>query len=98
MPRRRRKLSRRRALIDCRLGHHRFGPGNEAGGGIVRRTCRHCGALSIDLTSVGTSKDPVWFPASHAFLADRTDGYRQSSEEQISGGLFPIETNQPGPG
>ena len=35
---------------------HRFMPGTEAGGGIVRRTCRHCGTLSIDLTGVATSR------------------------------------------
>src|SRR5687767_3382897 len=98
MPRRRRKLSRRRALIDCRLGHHRLGPGNEAGGGIVRRTCRHCGALSIDLTSVETSKASVWLTGSHAFLAGSTDSYWQFSEEQVSERMFPTETNQPGPG
>lgn len=31
-------------------------PGTEAGGGIVRRVCRHCHVLSIDLTGVETSK------------------------------------------
>lgn len=40
----------------------------------------------------------MWFTGSYAFIADSTDGYRQSSEDQFSEGLFPIETNQPGPG
>lgn len=52
----RRRLSRRQAAADCRSGMHRFMPGTEAGGGIVRRTCRHCGTLSIDLTGVATSR------------------------------------------
>lgn len=54
----RRIITRRRAISDCRAGHHRFGPGNEAGGGIIRRICRHCGILSIDLTGVAPSRLP----------------------------------------
>ncbi|MGH8928663.1 MAG: hypothetical protein ACRDWH_09955 [Acidimicrobiia bacterium] len=50
------RISRRRAAAECRQGHHRFGPGNEAGGGIVRRICRYCGVLSIDLTGVEARK------------------------------------------
>lgn len=71
MPRNRRKLSRRRVLIDCRIGHHRFGPSNEAGGGIVRRTCRHCGSLSIDLTAVETSKTPASFTTERIALSNQ---------------------------
>ena len=37
--------SRRQALIDCRIGHHRFGPSTEASGGIVRRICLDCGSV-----------------------------------------------------
>ncbi|HKZ19616.1 MAG TPA: hypothetical protein VJQ57_05845 [Acidimicrobiia bacterium] len=48
--------SRRRGLAACREGRHRFGPGNEAGGGIIRRVCRFCGALSVDLTAVTASR------------------------------------------
>ncbi|HJQ94874.1 MAG TPA: hypothetical protein VJ935_04105 [Acidimicrobiia bacterium] len=48
--------SRRRALAACREGRHRYGPGTEAGGGIIRRVCRFCGALSVDLTGVTASR------------------------------------------
>lgn len=42
---------RRRARADCRRGRHRFGSGRDAGGGIVRRICLACGAVTIDLTA-----------------------------------------------
>lgn len=45
-----RRRDRRRARADCRRGHHRYGSGQEIGGGIVRRVCLACGAVSIDLT------------------------------------------------
>lgn len=48
--------TRRRDLELCRTGQHRFGKGIEAGGGIIRRTCLTCGALSIDLTGVEPSR------------------------------------------
>jgi hypothetical protein len=52
----RHSMSRRRALNNCRQGQHRFGPGAEAGGGVIRRRCIHCGILSIDLTGVAPSR------------------------------------------
>ena len=52
MARNRTKSSRHQAEVDCRVGHHRFGPSTEAAGGILRRTCLDCGSLSIDLTTL----------------------------------------------
>lgn len=34
----------------CRHGHHQLGEGTPVGGGIMRRTCELCGAVTIDLT------------------------------------------------
>ena len=44
--------NRWRDQASCRRGQHRYGRASEASGGIVRRTCVACGALSIDLTGV----------------------------------------------
>lgn len=63
--------SRRRALAGCKEGRHRYGPGVEAGGGIIRKTCRHCGALSIDLTAVAPSrKDGSLFERRNLSVSD----------------------------
>lgn len=50
------RRSRRKAKANCRAEQHRFGSGQVIGGGILRRVCSACGAVSIDLTSV---EDPV---------------------------------------
>ncbi len=42
---------RRKARQACREGVHRFGAGSDVGGGILRRICGVCGAVSIDLTA-----------------------------------------------
>lgn len=47
---------RRRAMADCRNQKHRYGSAQEIGGGILRRVCVVCGAVSIDLTAV---EDPL---------------------------------------
>jgi hypothetical protein len=41
---------RRRDKPNCRKGIHLFGPAQEVGGGITRRVCELCSAVSIDLT------------------------------------------------
>jgi hypothetical protein len=38
----------------CKRGQHRYGEGQSIGGGIVRQICVVCGAVSIDLTGVGS--------------------------------------------
>jgi hypothetical protein len=45
------RRDRRKARTDCRAGRHRYGSGQQVGGGIVRRVCAACGAVSIDLTA-----------------------------------------------
>lgn len=42
---------RRRARAECRENRHRYGAAQEIGGGILRRVCAVCGAVSIDLTA-----------------------------------------------
>lgn len=42
--------NRRKARQACRDGIHRYGSGSDVGGGILRRLCGVCGAVSIDLT------------------------------------------------
>lgn len=45
------RRERRKHLADCRRDRHRYGVAKPVGGGIARRTCVACGAVSIDLTS-----------------------------------------------
>jgi hypothetical protein len=40
----------RSAPPECRADRHRYGPPQSIGGGILRRLCPSCGAVSIDLT------------------------------------------------
>lgn len=40
----------RRAPPACQDDRHRYGPPQPIGGGILRRLCLACGAVSIDLT------------------------------------------------
>lgn len=42
--------SKRDSRPNCRKGIHSFGPTQEVGGGISRRVCDRCSAVSIDLT------------------------------------------------
>ncbi len=51
------KRSRRQTRSDCRTGRHRYGVETVIGGGIVRRMCKACGTVSIDLTSSNHSWD-----------------------------------------
>ena len=55
-PRRRHSRVRRKALASCKEGTHRFGSGSHIGGGILRRICDACGAISIDLTAAEDSR------------------------------------------
>ncbi len=50
------RRSRRLARVDCNMGRHRYGSSQSVGGGIERRVCLACAAVSIDLTS---ATDPV---------------------------------------
>ena len=59
------KRSRRQARTDCRQGRHRFGSNSLIGGGIVRRMCNECGAISIDLTSVESPLEAGLFVAAN---------------------------------
>lgn len=54
---------RRKARIECRQEHHRFGSAQPVGGGIVRRICDACGSISIDLTEVDDAHLPALFQA-----------------------------------
>jgi len=48
-----------RGTRDCKRGRHRTGVAGAVGGGILRRTCRVCGSVIIDLTGaeVGMTSD-----------------------------------------
>jgi hypothetical protein len=46
------RRSRRDARNECRSGVHRYGGRSTVGGGILRRVCLACGAISIDLTAI----------------------------------------------
>ncbi|MGH8871603.1 MAG: hypothetical protein ACRDWS_06495 [Acidimicrobiia bacterium] len=43
--------------FSCRRGRHRFGVGQQVGGGIIRRVCVACGSVTIDLTGVTDTED-----------------------------------------
>jgi hypothetical protein len=44
----------------CRRGSHRYGTPQNVGAGILRRVCRGCGSVSIDLTTAVPGADPGW--------------------------------------
>lgn len=47
----RHKERARRQRAACRQGVHSLGPEQPIGGGIVRRTCTVCGAVTIDISN-----------------------------------------------
>lgn len=64
---------RRRARSDCKSGRHRYGSAQLIGGGIERRICSVCDAVSIDLTA---AEEPV--PA--GLFKDRSNPFDHASE------------------
>jgi len=52
---------RRKARVQCRQEHHRFGSAQPVGGGIVRRVCNACGSVSIDLSEIDDAHLPALF-------------------------------------
>lgn len=45
-----RPRSQRKALLSCRSGNHRYGTATAVGGGMTRRACDVCSAITIDLS------------------------------------------------
>jgi hypothetical protein len=47
---------------NCRAGRHVYGPAQHVGGGLIRRICIRCDAVSIDLTAADEpAGDPSLF-------------------------------------
>lgn len=44
---------------DCRKGFHGYGEPQNVGGGILRRVCGTCAAVTIDLTQAGELTTPL---------------------------------------
>lgn len=45
--------------LSCRKGRHDFGEAQHIGGGITRRVCQACSAVSIDLTGAHEVESPI---------------------------------------
>lgn len=68
----------RHRRADCRKGRHEYGESQNVGAGILRRVCRVCAAVSIDLTKADELTKPV-LPNPHSILslaAQQAEGRR----------------------
>ena len=54
--------TRKHRIASCRKGRHDFGDQQDIGGGIARRVCAACSAVSIDLTPGAHLKPPAVQP------------------------------------
>lgn len=47
------------ATLACLIGRHHYGEDHGVGSEILRRVCRGCGAVTIDLRGAGELSDPL---------------------------------------